>query len=95
MRFSCAVRGQRSALTLLPPTTAEFKRRVEALFPEPLQENTLHTTFRRAGLLPDKWCSGWAGVKAFHYNQAKRQAYAPTRDKAANLGTIVAGGIPS
>eukprot|EP00285_Hemiselmis_virescens_P014870 CAMPEP_0173402618 /NCGR_PEP_ID=MMETSP1356-20130122/54483_1 /TAXON_ID=77927 ORGANISM="Hemiselmis virescens, Strain PCC157" /NCGR_SAMPLE_ID=MMETSP1356 /ASSEMBLY_ACC=CAM_ASM_000847 /LENGTH=137 /DNA_ID=CAMNT_0014362997 /DNA_START=21 /DNA_END=431 /DNA_ORIENTATION=- len=36
-----------------------FKARIEDLFPETPQENTLHTTFRRAGIVPDKWKLAW------------------------------------
>jgi hypothetical protein len=36
----------------------EFRQRIEALFPEPPQRNTLCTTFRRSGLVPAKWVRG-------------------------------------
>mmetsp|Transcript_24136 Transcript_24136/g.58623 ORF Transcript_24136/g.58623 Transcript_24136/m.58623 type:complete len:486 (+) Transcript_24136:229-1686(+) len=61
----------------------EFRSRIDALFPAPLKENTLHTSFRRAGLVPDKWSSGWLGLTAFKYSNDKRVAYAPTPAAAA------------
>lgn len=67
---------------------ANFKQRIEKLFPRPLQENTLHTTFRRAGLVPDRWASGWSGAAPFIYDQAKRQSYAPTKPDKAGLKSI-------
>ena len=74
-------------LQVVPKHAADFRRRIEKLFPQPLQENTLHTTFRRAGLVPDRWASGWSGIAPFIYDQAKRQSYAPpkTTDKAASV----------
>mmetsp|Transcript_62580 Transcript_62580/g.147173 ORF Transcript_62580/g.147173 Transcript_62580/m.147173 type:complete len:177 (-) Transcript_62580:274-804(-) len=53
----------------------EFRRRIEALFPVPLPENTLHTAFRRAGLVPDKWTSGWLGMSPFRFSLQTRQHY--------------------
>ena len=61
----------------------EFRARIDALFPTPLKENTLHTSFRRAGLVPDKWSSGWLGLTDFKYSNDKRVAYAPTAAAAA------------
>lgn len=53
----------------------DFRLRVEALFPKPLPENTLHTAFRRAGLVPDKWTSGWLGMSPFRFNLQTRTHY--------------------
>mmetsp|Transcript_23232 Transcript_23232/g.45078 ORF Transcript_23232/g.45078 Transcript_23232/m.45078 type:complete len:499 (-) Transcript_23232:132-1628(-) len=61
----------------------DFRSRIDALFPVPLKENTLHTSFRRAGLVPDKWSSGWLGLTPFKYSNDKRVAYAPTPAAAA------------
>jgi len=52
-----------------------FRRRIENLFPVPLPENTLHTAFRRAGLVPDKWTSGWLGMTPFRFSLQTRQHY--------------------
>jgi len=60
-----------------------FRARIDTLFPAPLKENTLHTSFRRAGLVPDKWSSGWLGLTPFKFSHDKRVAYAPTPAAAA------------
>jgi len=53
----------------------EFRQRVEALFPEPPEVNTLHTAFRRTGLVPAKWEPGWLGSEPFDYDSRVRQSY--------------------
>ena len=42
---------------------SEFRQRIEALFPEPPQENTLHTAFRRTGLVPGNYVSVCPSVR--------------------------------
>ena len=68
---------------VVPEHAQDFRKRIDQLFPAPLKENTLHTAFRRAGLVPDKWSSGWLGLTAFRYSNDKRVAYAPTPAAAA------------
>eukprot|EP00282_Hemiselmis_andersenii_P034409 CAMPEP_0169451768 /NCGR_PEP_ID=MMETSP1042-20121227/13874_1 /TAXON_ID=464988 /ORGANISM="Hemiselmis andersenii, Strain CCMP1180" /LENGTH=1168 /DNA_ID=CAMNT_0009563703 /DNA_START=1 /DNA_END=3508 /DNA_ORIENTATION=- len=53
----------------------EFKERVEGLFQDKPKKNTLHTTFRRAGLVPDKWKNGWEGSAPFRYDPEIRISY--------------------
>mmetsp|Transcript_12267 Transcript_12267/g.19320 ORF Transcript_12267/g.19320 Transcript_12267/m.19320 type:complete len:519 (-) Transcript_12267:297-1853(-) len=54
----------------------EFKKQIEALFPSPLQENTLHTALRRTGMTPEKWGSGWCGMVPFRFSRETRVQYA-------------------
>jgi len=68
---------------VVPERAQDFRKRIDQLFPAPLKENTLHTAFRRAGLVPEKWSSGWLGLTAFRYSNDKRVAYAPTLAAAA------------
>ena len=51
----------------------EFRRSLEALFPAGFREDTLKETFRRAGLIPERWQwgSGWRGAVAFEYRQGR------------------------
>eukprot|EP00281_Chroomonas_sp_CCMP1168_P034441 CAMPEP_0206250590 /NCGR_PEP_ID=MMETSP0047_2-20121206/21562_1 /ASSEMBLY_ACC=CAM_ASM_000192 /TAXON_ID=195065 /ORGANISM="Chroomonas mesostigmatica_cf, Strain CCMP1168" /LENGTH=482 /DNA_ID=CAMNT_0053676467 /DNA_START=105 /DNA_END=1553 /DNA_ORIENTATION=+ len=62
----------------------DFRAKIDNLFPSPLKENTLHTSFRRAGLVPDKWSSGWLGLTPFKFSHDKRVAYAPSAHAAAS-----------
>lgn len=72
-----------TGFSVVPECAQDFRKRIDALFPIPLKENTLHTSFRRAGLVPDKWSSGWLGLTPFCYSNDKRVAYAPTLAAAA------------
>jgi hypothetical protein len=48
---------------------AEFRQALEALFPDGFREDTLKETFRRAGLIPERWQwdHGWRGTAAFEF----------------------------
>lgn len=72
-----------TGFSVVPEHAQDFRKRIDLLFPAPLKENTLHTAFRRAGLVPEKWSSGWLGLTAFRYSNDKRVAYAPTPAAAA------------
>ena len=50
---------------------AEFRAGLEALFPKGFREDTLKETFRRAGLIPERWqwAQAWQGVVAFEFRQ--------------------------
>jgi hypothetical protein len=72
-----------TGFTVVQERAQEFRKRIDDLFPQPLKENTLHTSFRRAGLVPDKWSSGWLGLTPFRFSNDKRVAYAPTPAAAA------------
>jgi hypothetical protein len=63
---------------VIPDKALVFRGKIDKLFPVPLKENTLHTSFRRAGLVPDKWSSGWLGLTPFKFSHEKRVAYAPS-----------------
>mmetsp|Transcript_34012 Transcript_34012/g.87198 ORF Transcript_34012/g.87198 Transcript_34012/m.87198 type:complete len:467 (-) Transcript_34012:141-1541(-) len=52
-----------------PNRAAEFRTAVEEMFPQPLLENTLHNTFRRAGLVPGSWSDAWLGFAPFGYKK--------------------------
>jgi len=52
-----------------PERAAEFREAVESMFPAPLLENTLHNTFRRAGLVPSSWSEAWLGLAPFGYKK--------------------------
>eukprot|EP00277_Geminigera_cryophila_P007388 CAMPEP_0179431022 /NCGR_PEP_ID=MMETSP0799-20121207/16007_1 /TAXON_ID=46947 /ORGANISM="Geminigera cryophila, Strain CCMP2564" /LENGTH=188 /DNA_ID=CAMNT_0021207727 /DNA_START=67 /DNA_END=633 /DNA_ORIENTATION=+ len=54
---------------------AEFRERIHSLFPETPQENTVHTAFRRTGLVPDKWPAAWRGATPFKFKASVRQSY--------------------
>jgi hypothetical protein len=47
----------------------EFRRGLEGLFPAGFREDTLKETFRRAGLIPDRWQweQGWRGGVPFEF----------------------------
>jgi hypothetical protein len=49
----------------------EFRSGLEGLFPAGFKEDTLKETFRRAGLLPERfqWEEGWRGGAAFEYRE--------------------------
>jgi hypothetical protein len=48
---------------------AEFRRGLEGLFPAGFREDTLKETFRRAGLIPERWQweQGWRGGVPFEF----------------------------
>ena len=48
---------------------AEFRAGLAALYPAGFKEDTLKETFRRAGLVPERfqWEQGWRGEVAFEY----------------------------
>ena len=62
---------------VVPERAGEFRARVLALFPETPQQNTLHTTFRRTGLVPprNKWPAGWEGAEPFVFDASVRKNY--------------------
>jgi hypothetical protein len=49
----------------------DFRRGLEGLFPAGFKEDTLKETFRRAGLLPERfrWEQGWRGGAAFEFRE--------------------------
>ena len=52
---------------------AEFRRSLEALFPPGFREDTLKETFRRAGLIPERWQweQAWRGGVPFEFRAAR------------------------
>jgi hypothetical protein len=54
---------------ILPERAREFRQMIERMFPAPLLENTLHNTFRRAGLVPSSWGEAWLGLVPFMYKK--------------------------
>jgi hypothetical protein len=54
---------------IVPERAGDFRAAIESMFPEPLLENTLHNTFRRAGLVPSSWSEAWLGLASFHYKK--------------------------
>ena len=49
--------------------SGDFRRGLEGLFPAGFREDTLKETFRRAGLIPERfrWEEGWRGAVAFEF----------------------------
>lgn len=58
-----------TGFSVRPDRAAEFRSAVEEMFPQPLLENTLHNTFRRAGLVPSSWSDAWLGFAPFGYKK--------------------------
>jgi len=58
-----------TGFSVMPNRAQEFREMVEAMFPTPLLENTLHNTFRRAGLVPGSWGEAWLGLSPFMYKK--------------------------
>lgn len=58
-----------TGFSVRPDKAAEFRTAVEEMFPQPLLENTLHNTFRRAGLVPSSWSDAWLGFAPFGYKK--------------------------
>jgi hypothetical protein len=54
---------------IVPERAGDFRGAIESMFPQPLLENTLHNTFRRAGLVPSSWSEAWLGLASFHYKK--------------------------
>lgn len=54
---------------IVPDMASEFRAKIEIMFPQPLLENTLHNTFRRAGLVPCNWSEAWLGLAPFQYKK--------------------------
>jgi hypothetical protein len=54
-----------------PGRAVEFRRALEALFPDGFREDTLKETFRRSGLIPERWQweHGWRGTAAFEFRE--------------------------
>ncbi len=52
-----------------PDRAADFRAGLSALYPVGFKEDTLKETFRRAGLVPERfqWEKGWRGEAAFEY----------------------------
>ena len=63
-----------------------FRRRTENLFPIPLPENTLHTAFHHAGLVLDKWTSGWLGMTPFRFSLQTRPLCVGGRSRLSREG---------
>jgi hypothetical protein len=53
--------------TVTPARAPDFRRGLEGLFPARFREDTLKETFRRAGLIPERWQweQAWRGGVAF------------------------------
>jgi hypothetical protein len=62
--------------TVVAGREAEFRRSLEALFPPDFREDTLKETFRRAGLIPERWqwAEAWRGTTAFVYRPGRRRS---------------------
>jgi hypothetical protein len=58
-----------TGFSVVPSRAQEFREMVEEMFPSPLLENTLHNTFRRAGLVPGSWGEAWLGLSPFMYKK--------------------------
>lgn len=58
-----------TGFTVVPKRAQEFRAMVEDMFPSPLLENTLHNTFRRAGLVPGSWGEAWLGLSPFVFKK--------------------------
>lgn len=54
---------------IIPDRAGDFRMAIESMFPQPLLENTLHNTFRRAGLVPASWSEAWLGLAPFNYKK--------------------------
>ena len=56
-----------------PGRAREFRRGLEALFPAGFREDTLKETFRRAGLIPERWQweQAWRGGVPFEFRAAR------------------------
>jgi hypothetical protein len=56
---------------VVPGRAEEFRRALEALFPDGFREDTLKETFRRSGLIPERWQweHGWRGTAAFQFRE--------------------------
>jgi hypothetical protein len=54
---------------VVPARHKEFRRKLEGLFPLKFKEDTLKETFRRAGLIPERWQwdHGWRGCARFEF----------------------------
>ena len=60
--------------SVVPGRAAEFRGAMEALFPAGFKEDTLKETFRRAGLIPERfqWGLGWCGAVPFEFRPRQR-----------------------
>ena len=61
--------------SVVPGRAAEFRGAMEALFPAGFKEDTLKETFRRAGLIPERfqWELGWCGAVPFEFRARRAQ----------------------
>jgi hypothetical protein len=59
--------------TVTPSRAPDFRRGLEGLFPAGFREDTLKETFRRAGLIPERWQweQAWRGGVAFESRPAR------------------------
>lgn len=70
--------------TVVASRASEFRRSLEALFPPGFREDTLKETFRRAGLIPERWqwAEAWQGSTAFVYRPGRRDEGETAREES-------------
>ena len=62
--------------SVVPSRSDEFMATLRALFPHGFREDTMKETFRRAGLVPERWqwTKGWSGAVCFSYQSRDASA---------------------